>query len=89
MSDLQSPSLYSDKGLVESSGVSPEHSNNKPKILDNIRTLRLKDSKDEVCTLRVRTRKAAGKKYQNTNTYVGFHKDKIVKMYVKKPCGGK
>jgi hypothetical protein len=89
MSDLQSPFLYGDKGLVKSSGVSPKHSNNKPEILDNICTLWLKDSKDKVRTLRVGTGKAAGKKYQDTNAYVGFYKDKIVKVYVKKPRGGK
>jgi hypothetical protein len=39
MSDLQSPFLYDNKGLVKSSDVSLKHSNNKPKILNNIRTL--------------------------------------------------
>jgi hypothetical protein len=39
--------------------------------------------------LRVGTGKAAGKEYQDTNTYVGFHRDKIIKVYVKKPRGGK
>jgi hypothetical protein len=89
MSDLRSPSPYGDEGLVESSGVSPEHSDDEPEILDDIRTLRLKDSRDEVRTLRVGTGKAAGKEYQDTNAYVGFHGDKMVEVYVKKPRGGK
>jgi hypothetical protein len=84
MSDLQSLFLYSNKGLVKSSGVFPKYSNNKPEILNNIRTFQLKNSKDKVRILRVRTKKAANKEYQNTNTYISFHKDKIVKAYIKK-----
>jgi hypothetical protein len=89
MSELQSLSLYSNKGLVKSFGVFLKHSDNKPKIFDDICTLWLKDSRDKVCTLHIKTRKAAGKEYQNTNTYVSFYKNKIVKVYIKKPRGGK
>ena len=90
MSNLRSPSPYSDEEPLERTGVSPDHGNDELEILDDILTIRPRGSKDEVRTLRVGTGKAAaGKEYQDTNAYLGFHEDKTIEVYAKKAGGRK
>jgi poly-D-alanine transfer protein DltD len=86
MSNLKSPFLQSNKGLFKTPSISSKHNNNKLKILNKIHIIQLKNNKDKVRMLRVKTRKAASQEYQNTNIYLSFCKGKIVKVYIKKAC---